>query len=67
MSTEPAGRAQAGADLPSVLHDGVVWLVCPFNGYDCARVPRDQSGVQWAMDVISVHVALHHRRWDWSH
>lgn len=49
---------------PRVCYENEVWLVCPLKGFDCARVPREVFGEQWAADVIAVHVAIHHRVWD---
>jgi hypothetical protein len=43
---------------------GDIWLVCPLNGFDCGRVPRSLFGELWAVDVIAVHVAIHHHVWD---
>jgi hypothetical protein len=50
-------------DPPAVLLDGEVWLVCPLRGFDCARVPQQPFGESWGLDVLAVHVALHHRTW----
>ncbi|MFL6123733.1 hypothetical protein [Actinophytocola sp.] len=50
-------------DPPSVHFEDEAWLVCPLNGFDCARVPRDRFGEEWAADVMAVHVAISHRRW----
>jgi hypothetical protein len=47
----------------AVAYHGEIWIVCPVNGFDCARIPRHPYGELWGSDVMAVHVAIHHRRW----
>jgi hypothetical protein len=64
MSNEQAKWMPLTRDPPTVLYEDKVWLVCPLKGFDCGRVPRDPFGERWAVDVMAVHVGIHHRIWD---
>jgi hypothetical protein len=51
-------------DPPTAVdEDGVVWLVCPVGGPECARIERTRFSAQFGEDVIAVHVQLSHRSW----
>lgn len=41
-----------------------LWHICPVRGFECGRVPRNPFGERWAVDVMAVHVAIHHRTWN---
>jgi hypothetical protein len=64
MSTE--GRPPwvvVSSDPPSVRFKNEIWLVCPLEGFDCARVRCDRFDDTWAADAMAVHVDISHRRW----
>lgn len=63
-SGPPRTWTVASKDPPTERFEGEVWLVCPLKGFDCARVPRDRFGKEWATDVMAVHVAISHRTWN---
>ncbi|TDV40114.1 hypothetical protein [Actinophytocola oryzae] len=49
----------------TVWYEGTLWLTCPVEGWNCARIERFGTGTteEWAQDVMDVHVDVRHKRW----
>jgi hypothetical protein len=45
------------------IHEGVVYLVCPYGGYKCARIELAKQTEEFAQDVIDIHVRVSHKAW----
>lgn len=55
--------APAEPRYPRELIDGMLYVVCPYEGAKCSRLVHDLFGRGWVDDYMSIHVRLHHKPW----
>jgi hypothetical protein len=64
MNSQGRGWTVLRTDPPTAVdQQGVVWLVCPVEGPECARIERARYSAQFGEDVMAVHVQIRHRPW----